>query len=138
MGLAFFREEALKEFLAKTPVLSGILVTRYQQIFVAWLKPINRLPPNATSEEGAIISDGLVPVYAPAGAPWCCRLYQSGSPLEVDLGELVFTGRLRDLLDSWVLREKFGSPFIRGRGRRPRPNTEYWANLIMKMLALRL
>jgi len=112
MGLAFFREESLEEFLAKNPLLSGILVTRYQQIVVAWLKPINRLPPNVTSEEGAIISDGLVPVYAPAGAPWCCSLYQCGSPLEVDLSELIFTGRLRDLFDSWMLRGKFGSPFI--------------------------
>ncbi len=137
MGLTFFREESLTEFLAKNAVLSGILVTRYQQTFVAWLKPINRLPPNGTSEEGAIISDGLVPVYAPAGAPWCCSLYQYGSPVDVDLHELIFPGRLRDLFDSWVLREKFGSPFIGGRGRL-KPNTKYWANLIMKMLDLRL
>src|SRR6266704_1391740 len=46
MGLTFFREESLTEFLAKNAVLCGILVTRYQQTFVAWLKPINRLPPN--------------------------------------------------------------------------------------------
>src|SRR5205814_791346 len=66
LALIFGTEEAGRRFLSSNPVLQKTLVIRVQNCIAIWLKPENRLPPQATIDEAVVRTEGIVPVYATA------------------------------------------------------------------------
>ncbi len=135
--MAFSSSNDAEAFVVQNPVLTGTLLTRLQTKTLVWFKSLRGLPPTSSWEDGVqVISQGVVPVYAPANMPVDCLLVSGGPPREIVPDELKITGggRLEQILEDWLARELFGPPFV---GTKRKLNAKYWARLLMKLGRLR-
>jgi hypothetical protein len=137
MALVFRAEAAGKQFLLANPALATTLVMRARNVFVVWLKSLNGLPPNTTTDEVKVISNGVFPVFYPDAAVRY-SIYQDGLPVEVDLDTLAFSNNaVKDFFLDWSIRQKHGPPLVQASPRRKELNPIYWAVWISTVAGLR-
>lgn len=136
MAIVFLGEATANAFLASNASLSATLVTCLGDMHAVWLKPSNRLPSNLALDGVMIISGGIVPVWHP-DLQMGCFIYQRGVPIVVDLNTLVFTGRLKEFVIDWTVRELHGPPVVQASPRRKQLNPAYWGVWISKTVGIR-